>query len=109
MALQGMHENTLPSNPVESAAPPALTEQQIGESGGQSSGKSTAVNPTDSSENRPRLVLGAIHYRPPRSGALINGRTVYEGDKIDGAAVLRIERDTVRVLEDKNERVLKLR
>jgi putative nucleotidyltransferase with HDIG domain len=67
-----------------------------------------ASNPPDSPKDGVPFVLSAIHYRPPRSGALINGRTVYEGDKIEGATIVGIEKDKVRIIGNKGERILKL-
>lgn len=108
IAIQGNPGNPPPQNPIESAESPASTQQHVGKAAAQPSGDDPVINLTDSPQDRPRLVLSAIHYRPPRSGALINGRTVYEGDKIDGATILGIEREAVRVLENRKESVLKL-
>ncbi len=108
VVAQAQTENNPPPNPRESSAQPDSPRQQISSGAAQPSAHATAINSAAPSQDRPRLVLSAIHYRPPRSGALINGRTVYEGDKIDGATVLGIEKETVRILEDNHERLLKV-
>ena len=43
------------------------------------------------------LRLQGIFYRPPDSTALINGKSVHVGDKIQNAAVLEIDKDRVTV------------
>ncbi len=53
--------------------------------------------------------LEAIFQRPQKSAAMINGRPVFAGDKIDGATVLSIGTNEVRLLVDGSERILKMR
>lgn len=53
--------------------------------------------------------LEAIFQRPQKSAAMINGRPVFAGDKVDGATVLSIGTNEVRLNVDGSERVLKMR
>ena len=64
--------------------------------------------PATQTENDPRFKLTGIMGKPDGGfGAIINGRSVYEGNYIDGATVEKIERD--RVTLNYNGRVLVLR
>ncbi|MEW6303340.1 MAG: hypothetical protein AB1705_07715 [Verrucomicrobiota bacterium] len=45
----------------------------------------------------PTLKVQGIFYSKTRPTALINGKPVFIGDKVDGAKIIRIERDTVTV------------
>jgi hypothetical protein len=54
----------------------------------------------------PNLSLQGVFYRKSNSVAIINGRTVREGDEIDGARVLSIGRETVQVGFDGEARTL---
>lgn len=49
------------------------------------------------SVNFPPMQLQAIYYRLSKPSALINNRTLYLGDEIEGARVVAIERHTVRL------------
>ncbi len=53
--------------------------------------------------------LQAIFYRTTRASAQINGQTVFVGDDIDGATLLSIERQLVRLRVNGRTNVLRLR
>ncbi|MCI0533890.1 MAG: HDOD domain-containing protein [Verrucomicrobiales bacterium] len=55
------------------------------------------------------LTLRGIYFQPPRSAALINGQTVFVGEKIEGATILAIETNSVRVSTNGKEHTLRLR
>ena len=45
----------------------------------------------------PELRLQGVFYRPANPSAMINAKSVFKGDRIDGARVIAIGRDTVTV------------
>ncbi|MDY6861734.1 MAG: general secretion pathway protein GspB [Thermodesulfobacteriota bacterium] len=52
---------------------------------------------TEVKESLPELKISAIFYKNNgRSKAIVSGNTVYEGDKIDGVEVLKIEPESIR-------------
>lgn len=53
-------------------------------------------------------VLTSTITSPGRKSAIINGKSVFKGDKVNGAIVLEILPATVRIKEDKKETVLKI-
>ncbi|MHC1764063.1 MAG: hypothetical protein AB9869_07135 [Verrucomicrobiia bacterium] len=57
----------------------------------------------------PEFKLQGIFYRISKASALIDGRTLFVGDEIDGAKVVLIERHSVRLVRDGRSIVLKLR
>jgi len=54
----------------------------------------------------PELKLQGVFYRPSNPSAFINGKTVGRGDKIEGARVIAIEKNTVTVEWNGERRVL---
>ncbi|HXG46424.1 MAG TPA: hypothetical protein VNO52_02275 [Methylomirabilota bacterium] len=56
----------------------------------------------------PALRLQAIFYRPSGASAVINGRTLFQGDRIEGARVIAISRDSVTLQGADGPRVLTL-
>ena len=56
----------------------------------------------------PELKLQGIFFRAVKSSALINGQTVFLGDDVEGAKVVAIERQVVRVLWANKTNVLRL-
>jgi len=46
---------------------------------------------------RPSWVLSSILYAPGRRRAIVNGRLLAVGDRVDGARLTRIERDRVQL------------
>jgi len=46
---------------------------------------------------RPSWVLSSILFAPGRQRAIVNGRLLAVGDRVDGARLTRIERDRVRL------------
>jgi hypothetical protein len=57
----------------------------------------------------PRFALTAVLVAPTRRVAIVNGKPYFEGETIDGAEIVAIELDSVRVREDGAERVITLR
>jgi hypothetical protein len=56
----------------------------------------------------PPLRLQGVLFRPDHPGAIINGRTLFVGDKISGALVTAITRDKATVVFDGVTNVLQL-
>jgi hypothetical protein len=56
----------------------------------------------------PRFSLTAVLVSPTRRVAVVNGKTYFEGDAVDGAEIVAIELDAVRVREGGAERVVSL-
>ena len=57
----------------------------------------------------PRFALTAVLVSPTRRIAVVNGKTYFVGDTVDGAEIVAIELDFVRVREGGAERVVSLR
>ena len=57
----------------------------------------------------PRFTLTAVLVSPTRRVAVVNGRPYLEGDAVDGAEIVAIELDSVRLREHGAERVISLR
>lgn len=55
------------------------------------------------------MKLQGIFYRSSRASALIDGQSVFVGDEIDGAKIVAIERQQVRLVKGGRPAVLKLR
>ena len=53
--------------------------------------------------------LQGIFYRMSHASALINGQTVFVGDELEGAKVVAIERQVVRLAVAGKTNVLRLR
>jgi hypothetical protein len=53
-------------------------------------------------------VLTSTIVSPGRRSAIINGKSVSKGDKVNGAVILEILPATVRILKDEQETILKL-
>ena len=56
-----------------------------------------SVASVSSEPSFPELKLQGVFYRPANPSAMINAKSVYKGDRIDGARVIAIGRDTVTV------------
>jgi hypothetical protein len=56
----------------------------------------------------PKLKLQGVYYRAGDSTALINGKNVVEGDEIEGASVVKIDRQSVEVQFQGESRVLRI-
>jgi MSHA biogenesis protein MshK len=54
----------------------------------------------------PKLKLQGIFYRPNNPSAMVNGKTLFIGDSIDGAKVTAIEADSVTIEMDGESREL---
>jgi hypothetical protein len=65
---------------------------------------STEPAPTTSSE----LKLQGVFYRPSKPSAVINGKTVYRGDKVENARVISIGKRSVTVQVNGETKVLTL-
>lgn len=81
-------------------AEPAAPASGISERHAESSGFAA--------QDLPALTLRGIYYQPPRSAALINGQTVFVGERIEGATVMAIDTNSVRVLTYGKEHTLRL-
>lgn len=57
----------------------------------------------------PRFALTAVLVAPTRRVAIVNGKPYFEGETIDGAEIVAIELDSVRVREGGADRVITLR
>jgi hypothetical protein len=98
-ASPSTNATSLPSSsPQQSAASPGQTVQ--------TNQTSSAVDLTDTA--LANLKLQGIFYRSLRASALINGRTLFIGDDIDGATVTAIERQAVQVQFNGRTHSLKL-
>jgi hypothetical protein len=91
---------TTPPPPSSSVANAAMAPANPPKAVSQSA---APANPLD------RLALKAIFYRPTRPAAVINERTLFIGDEVDGAKVIAIEKDRVRVSMGGKEGILTLR
>jgi hypothetical protein len=67
------------------------------------------LNPEEEADKLAPLKLQGIFYRMSDASALINGQTVFVGDEVDRAKVVRIERHTVSLVMDGRTNVLRLR
>lgn len=72
-------------------------------------GRDTVPGAAAADPARPRFALTAVLVSPVRRVAVVNGKTYFVGDAVDGAEILAIELDSVRVREGSAERVISLR
>lgn len=72
-------------------------------------GSEAAAPGTAAAASEPRFALTAVLVSPTRRVAVVNGKTYFEGDAVDGAEIIAIELDSVRVREGGAERVISLR
>lgn len=70
---------------------------------------SDTVPGTEATPAAPRFALTAVLVSPTRRVAVVNGKPYLEGDAVDGAEIVAIELDSVRVRERGAERVISLR
>jgi hypothetical protein len=56
----------------------------------------------------PRFTLTGVLIAPTRRVAMINGRPYTQGENVDGAELVAIERNTVRLREQGSEVVISL-
>jgi putative nucleotidyltransferase with HDIG domain len=64
---------------------------------------------TDPAGSRaPVLALRGIYFQPPRSAALIDGKTVFVGESVNGATILSIDTNSVRLSINGTEQTLRL-
>lgn len=56
----------------------------------------------------PRFVLTAVLIAPTRRVAIVNGKPYVQGEAVDGAEIVAIELDSVRLREGAAERVVSL-
>ncbi len=68
-----------------------------------------AVPGTAPAPAAPRFTLTAVLVSPTRRVAVVNGKPYFEGDAVDGAEIVAIELDSVRVREGGAERVVSMR
>lgn len=62
----------------------------------------------ETAPSRPRFVLTAVLIAPARRVAVVNGAPRLEGETVDGATIVAIERGAVRLREGGVERVVSL-
>ena len=67
-----------------------------------------AASPPAPTESGTNFKLQGIFYRSSQASALINGKTLFVGDEIDGATLVTIERQAVRLVQSGRTNVLKL-
>lgn len=91
---------------VETSTAPAPGPAPRAETKADAATPNLAVAPVVTSS--PTLRLQAIFYRPSGASAVINGRTLFRGDRIDGARVTAISRDSVTLQGADGTRVLTL-
>jgi hypothetical protein len=70
-------------------------------------GADAAVAGTDVATG-PRFTLTGVLIAPTRRVAMINGRPYMQGENVDGAEIVAIERNAVRLREQGNELVISL-
>ncbi len=68
----------------------------------------TSPSPAVRPEPEREFKLQGIFYRASQASALINGQTLFVGDEIGGARLVRIERRAVHLLQDGQTNVLTL-
>jgi hypothetical protein len=56
----------------------------------------------------PRFALTAVLVAPTRRVAIVNGKPYQQGEKVDGAEIVAIEQDAVRLREQGAELVISL-
>jgi hypothetical protein len=81
--------------PAANAAPPDRSEP-------------VAIPPSPALDQAAPFRLQGIFYRSSQASAVINGQTLFVGDEIDGAKLLAIERQSVRLRHNGQTNVLKL-
>ncbi len=93
-------DETKPSEPVK----PAVQADS-----NQSKPIQPAANTADAKPTGfPELKLQGIYFRFPRPSVLINGKTLFNGDTVDGARIVEIERHQVKVEFGNQKKVLTL-
>lgn len=110
-----------PASPVQTAEAvvdqgPGSAANSVGEVGEGSPGPASQAAPGDEANQPveeapgvPEFKLQGIFYRPSNASALIDGHTLFVGDEIDGAKLVLIERQSVRLVKGGRPIVLKLR
>jgi hypothetical protein len=96
---------------VPSSAPQAGTSNSIGVAATPAAIPFSATNlplPAVEEPAPANLHLQGIFYRTAKASTFINGQTLFVGDEIEGAKVLAIERQSVRLLVNGKNIVLKL-
>jgi MSHA biogenesis protein MshK len=71
--------------------------------------ETTAPSAATDAKGARQFKLQGIFYRAANASALIDGQTLFVGDEIEGARVVAIERQAVRLLQNGKTIVLKLR
>jgi hypothetical protein len=59
-------------------------------------------------KTEPEWILSGIIYHPDDPAAVINGRTVFVGSRVDGAKVANISREAVTLIYDGDTRTLQV-
>jgi hypothetical protein len=68
----------------------------------------TVVPPAPQAPPAPAYKLQGIYWRPTRPSAVVNGKTVYVGDRVEQARVTAIEQDTVTLSVNGRSKVLQI-
>jgi hypothetical protein len=90
-----------PAQPVavEAAPQPAATEPDVQEPAPDSPAPARASpeakEPKPAEEGRPTLKINAIAWKNREPKAVVNMQTIYEGDVVEGATVLAIQRKAI--------------
>jgi hypothetical protein len=74
--------------------------QLSGESNTQNANQDTEQNGAANMENQGVIIIKDIVYSHDKPSAVIGSQIVYVGDKINGATVVRIDRDSVEFEKD---------
>jgi hypothetical protein len=110
-------------NPVSAPQTPAVRPASA-PAGAPTIAKETAINtqPVKSVEETPSVIVASslpvttqpkppspsyklqgITYEPGRSSAVINGKTVIAGERVDGALVIKVDKDAVTIVNPRGE------
>jgi hypothetical protein len=116
-SLTGVKPETAPEAVTQSAAAAASSSSAASAPAGEPAKPSgnaitRLFNKTPAAPNGPvgfpKLKLQGVYYRAGDSTALINGKNVVEGDEIEGASVVKIDRQSVEVQFQGESRVLRI-
>jgi hypothetical protein len=98
-----------PAKTTAQSAPPAQPETSTVTAVTNTETQATNTATAESAQPKPATPkVQAIVFNPTRPSAMINGRTVFVGDKVAGAKVLGINQDSVTLLAAGQTNVLTL-
>jgi hypothetical protein len=90
---------------LDEPAKPVATEARVPER----PSAPAIVAPTNAPAPQPTYKLQGIYWRPSRPSAVINGKTVYIGNRVENARVTAIDQESVTITVHGETKVLSLR